>query len=51
VTVVVAAIFGRSSGLISTSTPEAFGSVAGARHAQEIKWFVPGVLGVASGWI
>jgi hypothetical protein len=51
VTVVVAAIFGRLSGLISTSTTEVFGSVAGARHAQEIKWFVPGVLGVAGGWI
>jgi hypothetical protein len=52
VTVIVAAmIFGRSSGLISTSTTEAFRSVIGARHAQETKWFVPGVLGVAGGWI
>jgi hypothetical protein len=51
VTVVVASIFGRSSGLISTSTSEALGSVAGARHTEEIKWFVPGVLGVAGGEI
>jgi hypothetical protein len=51
VTVVVAAIFGRSSGLVSTSTAEACGSVAGARHAQEIKWCIPNVLGVAGGWI
>lgn len=50
-TVIVVAIFGRSSGLISTSATEVFGSVAGARHAQETKWFVPGVLVVAGGGI
>jgi hypothetical protein len=49
VTIVVAAIFGRSSDLISTSTAEACGTVARARPAQEIKWFVPDVLGVAGG--
>jgi hypothetical protein len=27
------------------------GFVAGARHTQEAKWCVPGVLGVAGGWI
>jgi hypothetical protein len=51
VTVVVIVIFGRTGGLFSTSLVEALGSVAGARYAQEAKWCVPGVLGVAGGWI
>jgi hypothetical protein len=37
--------------MFSTSPAEAFGSVAGARHTQEAKWCVPGILGVAGGWI
>jgi hypothetical protein len=48
VTVIVAVISGRIGGLFSTSLVEASGSVAGARHAQESKWCVPGVLGVAA---
>jgi hypothetical protein len=50
-TVVVAAIYSRFSGLISTSQVEDLGFVARACHAQETKWCIPGVLGVAGGWI
>jgi hypothetical protein len=51
VTIIVAAIFGRSSGLISTSQAEVLGSVARACHAKETKWCIPGVLGVAGSWV